>query len=160
VSTTVGQCGEKEEQQISVLGNSKFNMVTWCQSFNRLEVQFNIHLISQPTNVQPLRLRLSPLLSSSSAPNTTALTACPLNPTSPAFQSLFACLGSRQCTYQLYPLQRLPHCLVVHEQRCISRVSDPLQAASSRRQHSHATYIPLVSPSFPYQAIPNTQQVQ
>jgi len=131
VSTTVGQCGGKEEQRISALGNSKFNMVTWCQSFNGLEVQFNVHLISQWTNIQPLWLWLSPLLSSSGTPNTTALTACPLNPTSPAFQSLFTCLGSRQCTYQLYPLRRLPLCLIVHEQRWISRVSDPLQAASS-----------------------------
>jgi hypothetical protein len=33
---TVG-CGGKEEQQSSVLGNSKFNMVMWCRSFNGLE---------------------------------------------------------------------------------------------------------------------------
>jgi hypothetical protein len=33
---TVG-CGGKEEQQSSMLGNSKFNMVMWCRSFNGLE---------------------------------------------------------------------------------------------------------------------------
>ena len=29
--------GGKEEQRISVLGNSKFNIVTWCRSFNGLQ---------------------------------------------------------------------------------------------------------------------------
>jgi len=36
--TAVCRCGGKEEQWISMLGNSRFNIITWCWSLNRLRV--------------------------------------------------------------------------------------------------------------------------